>query len=75
MLAAALEILLLHIADAESLVASQIKRVGLLGTVFTMEQDFYTGRLQDRYDGIDQPFFPPFLRWFSKAAYSFGRPC
>ena len=53
-LEAALEIPLLHIADAtaESLVASQITTVGLLGTAFTMEQDFYKGRLQDRY-GMD----------------------
>ncbi len=36
---------LLHIADAtaEKLVADGIKKVGLLGTKFTMEQDFYKG--------------------------------
>jgi len=40
---------LLHIADAvaEVLVGKQIKTVGLLGTAFTMEQDFYKGRLKD----------------------------
>ena len=26
-----------------------IKKVGLLGTAFTMEQDFYKGRLKDNY--------------------------
>ncbi|MBS3779013.1 MAG: aspartate/glutamate racemase family protein [Desulfovermiculus sp.] len=43
---------LLHIADAtaESLVDQGIERVGLLGTAFTMEQDFYRQRLQDMYD-------------------------
>ena len=43
---------LLHIADAtaESLKADGIARVGLLGTKFTMEQDFYRGRLIDRHE-------------------------
>jgi aspartate racemase len=47
----AIDIPLLHIADAtaEALVAEQITTVGLLGTAFTMEQDFYKGRLRDRY--------------------------
>jgi aspartate racemase len=37
----------LHIADAtaEKIVEAGIKRVGLLGTRFTMEHDFYKGRL------------------------------
>ncbi|HZW47525.1 MAG TPA: aspartate/glutamate racemase family protein [Microvirga sp.] len=45
---------LLHIADptAERIKAAGFKRVGLLGTAFTMEQDFYKGRLQDRH-GLD----------------------
>jgi aspartate racemase len=44
---AAVQIPLLHIADAtaEVLVNEGIKSVGLLGTAFTMEQDFYKGRL------------------------------
>ena len=44
---AAVDIPLLHIADAtaEILVAEGIRTVGLLGTAFTMEQDFYKGRL------------------------------
>lgn len=48
---AAVEIPLLHIADAtaEVLVGDGINRVGLLGTAFTMEQDFYKGRLEDNY--------------------------
>lgn len=38
---------LLHIADAaaESIKARGLKTVGLLGTRFTMEEDFYTGSL------------------------------
>ena len=41
-----------HIADATAVVISRsgIKTVGLLGTRFTMEQDFYKGRLEDRHD-------------------------
>lgn len=49
---AAIDIPLLHIADATAakLQADDgITRVGLLGTRFTMEQDFYKGRLQDRF--------------------------
>lgn len=43
---------ILHIADAtaERLLRDKIKCVGLLGTQFTMEQDFYKGRLTDNYD-------------------------
>ncbi len=42
---------LLHIADAtgEALVANGIKKVGLLGTTFTMEQDYYKGYLTDQF--------------------------
>ena len=42
---------LLHIADAtaEQLVSDGVKKVGLLGTQFTMEQDFYRGRLTDKF--------------------------
>ena len=41
---------LLHIADptAAAVKAAGITRVGLLGTAFTMEQDFYRGRLAER---------------------------
>ncbi|MFM5871790.1 aspartate/glutamate racemase family protein [Aeromonas veronii] len=48
---AAIDIPLLHIADATAakLQADGITRVGLLGTRFTMEQDFYKGRLQERF--------------------------
>ncbi|MFM5831115.1 aspartate/glutamate racemase family protein [Aeromonas veronii] len=48
---AAIDIPLLHIADATAtkLRADGITRVGLLGTRFTMEQDFYKGRLQKRF--------------------------
>lgn len=42
---------LIHIADstAEKIIDQGIKTVGLLATAFTMEQDFYKGRLVDRY--------------------------
>jgi len=48
---AAIDIPMLHIADAtgEALRAADHRRVGLLGTAFTMEQDFYRGRLEERY--------------------------
>lgn len=51
---AAVRIPLLHIADptAERICAQQIKTIGLLGTAFTMEQDFYKGRLQRKF-GLD----------------------
>lgn len=42
---------LLHIADptADRIKAAGFRTVGLLGTAFTMEQDFYKGRLADRH--------------------------
>jgi len=42
---------LVHIADAtaERIQQAEVGRVGLLGTCFTMEQDFYKGRLSDHY--------------------------
>jgi len=48
-IAAQLEIPLLHIADptADAIHQAGITRVGLLATRYTMEQDFYRGRLQD----------------------------
>lgn len=48
---AAIQIPVLHIADAtaEILVNEGIKTVGLLGTAFTMEQEFYKGRLTNNY--------------------------
>ncbi|MFQ0977652.1 aspartate/glutamate racemase family protein [Vibrio campbellii] len=50
----AVNVPLVHIADAtaEKLVADGIKKVGLLGTRFTMEQDFYKQRLIDKF-GVD----------------------
>ncbi len=46
-----IDISLLHIADAtaQQLVQEGIKTVGLLGTAFTMEQNFYKGRLSEKY--------------------------
>jgi aspartate racemase len=48
---AAVKIPLLHIADptAAAIQAAEISKVGLLGTAFTMEQDFYRGRLEDKF--------------------------
>jgi aspartate racemase len=45
---------LLHIADAtaEAVRCQGIRRVGLLGTRFTMEEDFYKGRLIEKH-GLD----------------------
>ena len=45
---------LLHIADAtaQQLSKDEMKRVGLLGTRFTMEQDFYKKRLHENH-GIE----------------------
>ncbi|GLP95866.1 aspartate/glutamate racemase family protein [Paraferrimonas sedimenticola] len=42
---------LLHIADAtgRTLIDDGVTRVGLLGTRYTMEQDFYKGRLTERF--------------------------
>jgi len=42
---------LIHIADSTAIeiVKDGIKKVALLGTSFTMEQDFYKGRLKDKY--------------------------
>lgn len=50
----ALTIPLLHIADAtaEALLKENVQKVGLLGTAFTMEQDFYKGRLSEKF-GLD----------------------
>lgn len=54
---------LLHIADptAARIKADGLRRVGLLGTAFTMEQDFYKGRLAEHHglevlvpDGADR---------------------
>ena len=41
----------LHIADAtaEKIKSSGLQKIGLLGTRFTMEQDFYKGRLTEKY--------------------------
>ncbi|MFN8528345.1 MAG: aspartate/glutamate racemase family protein [Anaerolineae bacterium] len=44
----------IHIADptAQAVQSAGIQRIGLLGTRFTMEHDFYKGRLIDQY-GLD----------------------
>jgi aspartate racemase len=47
----AVDIPLLHIADAtaEVLVRDGVKRIGLLGTAFTMELDFYRNRISEQF--------------------------
>ncbi len=47
----AVNIPLIHIADATAAAVSRagVKRVGLLGTRYTMEEDFYKGRLAGRH--------------------------
>lgn len=49
-----IDIPFLHIADATAarIKAQGIQKIGLLGTKFTMEQDFYRGRLVDLH-GLD----------------------
>lgn len=51
---AALDLPLIHIADATArpIVDAGYQRVGLLGTRFTMEQNFYKGRMVERF-GLD----------------------
>lgn len=51
---ASVKIPFLHIADAtaEKIIAAGMKRIGLLGTRFTMEHDFYKGRLIQDF-GLD----------------------
>jgi aspartate racemase len=48
---AKIDLPLLHIADAagKRIAAAGIRRVGLLGTAFTMEKDFYIGRLREKF--------------------------
>ncbi|TPJ34141.1 aspartate/glutamate racemase family protein [Mesorhizobium sp. B2-8-3] len=55
---AAISIPLIHIADAtaHAVVDASVRRPALLATRFTMEQDFYKGRLADKY-GL-QPVVP-----------------
>lgn len=52
--AGATKLPLLHIADptGEKIKAAGFKKIGLLGTAFTMEQDFYKARLNDLF-GLD----------------------
>jgi aspartate racemase len=51
---ASIDIPLLHIADATGTViqAQNLHKIGLLGTNFTMEEDFYKGRLEEKF-GLD----------------------
>jgi aspartate racemase len=48
---AAVDVPFVHIADAtaEAVRARQLQTVGLLATAYTMEQDFYIGRLRERH--------------------------
>ncbi|WP_017348681.1 aspartate/glutamate racemase [Pantoea sp. A4] len=47
----AIDVPFIHIADAtgDALQAASMNRVALLGTAYTMEQDFYRGRLEQNY--------------------------
>ncbi|NVP57504.1 aspartate/glutamate racemase family protein [Mycoplana rhizolycopersici] len=57
---AAMRVPLLHLADplGEALRAQGITTVGLLGTRYTMEMDFFTDRLRDRF-GLEVLVPPP----------------
>jgi aspartate racemase len=48
---AAIEVPFVHIADAtaEAVRERELNTVGLLGTAYTMEEDFYVGRLRERH--------------------------
>jgi len=48
----AIQIPLLHIADAaaDKVKEKNLKKVGLLGTKYTIEQDFYKGRIKEKYN-------------------------
>lgn len=48
----AIDIPLIHIADAtaKAIKEQSLERIGLLGTRYTMEQDFYKGRLVNRHE-------------------------
>jgi aspartate racemase len=50
---AAIDVEFLHVADttASAVLAAGVRRVALLGTRYTMEHDFYRGRLEQR--GLD----------------------
>lgn len=54
LVASSIHIPLIHIADAagEAIKTHNLKKIGLLGTRFTMEQDFYRKRLFDNF-GLD----------------------
>src|SRR5579862_2672022 len=49
---ASIEIPFVHIADAtaDAIRCAGLSTVGLLGTAYTMEEDFYVGRLRDRHE-------------------------
>ena len=55
--AGAIDIPLLHLADAtaERITEAGIETVGLLGTRFTMEHDFYKGRLEQQGINVLRP--------------------
>jgi len=58
--AKAVNIPLLHIADAtaEEIKAENMQTIGLLGTKFTMEDEFYRGRLSEKH-GLNVIIPPP----------------
>jgi aspartate racemase len=50
-ISSSIDVPFVHIVDtvAEAIVAAKVARVGLLGTSYTMEGDFYVGRLRERH--------------------------
>jgi aspartate racemase len=63
---------LLHIADptAQAIRAAAFSSVGLLGTSFTMEQDFYRGRLERRFGLTVHVPEPPSRKLVHEVIYS-----
>ena len=64
---AAISAPLIHIADAtgEALKAAGVRKVGLLGTRYTMQEDFYKGRLSEQgflVEIPDEKFIPEINR-------------
>ena len=64
---AAISVPLIHIADAtgEALKAAGARKVGLLGTRYTMQEDFYKGRLSEQgflVEIPDEKFIPEINR-------------
>ena len=68
--ASATDLPIIHIADAaaEKLIADGVKRIGLLGTRFTMTEDFIRGRIEERGITI-MPMHPDAAREVDRIIY------